>query len=163
MPPKDTIQSLGRHYRASNLHPSSCESKVLILSYPARHYLVKSCSFLMIFKNFIIRCCKVCFFYSRYLKTFQTVDLSSHFYFSHSYDLTHSLQYNLTCLHKCHQAVVEEVSDANSTEESFTRNAKRLNTLKMILQPYFLVKNVIDNFLWAASATAFQYFTRGVL
>ncbi|XP_014670628.1 PREDICTED: polyphosphoinositide phosphatase-like isoform X2 [Priapulus caudatus] len=33
---------------------------------------------------------------SRYSKTFQTVDLSSNFYFSYSYDLTHSLQYNCT-------------------------------------------------------------------
>jgi len=32
----------------------------------------------------------------RYLKIFQNVDLSSNFYFSYSYDLTHSLQYNLS-------------------------------------------------------------------
>ncbi|XP_078001489.1 polyphosphoinositide phosphatase-like [Glandiceps talaboti] len=31
---------------------------------------------------------------SRYVKVFQSVDLSSNFYFSYSYDLTHSLQYN---------------------------------------------------------------------
>ncbi|GAB6033742.1 hypothetical protein CHUAL_013865 [Chamberlinius hualienensis] len=33
---------------------------------------------------------------SRYVKIFQNMDLSSNFYFSYSYDLTHSLQYNLT-------------------------------------------------------------------
>ncbi|XP_070567874.1 polyphosphoinositide phosphatase-like isoform X2 [Ptychodera flava] len=33
---------------------------------------------------------------SRYVKIFQTVDLSSNFYFSYSYDLTHSLQHNFT-------------------------------------------------------------------
>jgi len=31
----------------------------------------------------------------RYVKMFQNVDLSSNFYFSYSYDLTHTLQYNL--------------------------------------------------------------------
>ncbi|CAL1527176.1 unnamed protein product [Lymnaea stagnalis] len=32
---------------------------------------------------------------SRYVKMFQTVDLSSNFYFSYSYDLTHTLQFNM--------------------------------------------------------------------
>ncbi|XP_033740516.1 polyphosphoinositide phosphatase-like [Pecten maximus] len=32
----------------------------------------------------------------RYLKMFQSIDLSSNFYFSYSYDLTHTLQYNMT-------------------------------------------------------------------
>ena len=31
----------------------------------------------------------------RYYKMFQNVDLSSNFYFSYSYDLTHTLQYNM--------------------------------------------------------------------
>ncbi|KAH9498506.1 phosphatidylinositol-3,5-bisphosphate 5-phosphatase [Bulinus truncatus] len=33
---------------------------------------------------------------SRYVKMFQTVDFSSNFYFSYSYDLTHTLQFNMT-------------------------------------------------------------------
>jgi len=33
---------------------------------------------------------------ARYVKLFQSVDLSSNFYFSYSYDLSHTLQYNLT-------------------------------------------------------------------
>ncbi|XP_066248294.1 polyphosphoinositide phosphatase [Euwallacea similis] len=33
---------------------------------------------------------------ARYLKMFQSIDLASNFYFSYSYDLTHSLQHNLT-------------------------------------------------------------------
>lgn len=33
---------------------------------------------------------------SRYVKMFQNVDLSSNFYFSYSYDLTHPLQFNMT-------------------------------------------------------------------
>ena len=32
----------------------------------------------------------------RYLKMFQSIDLSSNFYFSYSYDLTHTLQHNLS-------------------------------------------------------------------
>lgn len=32
----------------------------------------------------------------RYLKLFQTIDLRQNFYFSYTYDLTHTLQYNLT-------------------------------------------------------------------
>ncbi|KAK7108164.1 polyphosphoinositide phosphatase-like isoform X2 [Littorina saxatilis] len=32
---------------------------------------------------------------SRYVRMFQNVDLSSNFYFSYSYDLTHNLQYNM--------------------------------------------------------------------
>lgn len=32
----------------------------------------------------------------RYVKMFQSIDLSSNFYFSYSYDLTHTLQYNMT-------------------------------------------------------------------
>ncbi|RUS76932.1 hypothetical protein EGW08_015305 [Elysia chlorotica] len=35
---------------------------------------------------------------SRYLKMFQNVDLSSNFYFSYSYDLTHTLQFNMAPL-----------------------------------------------------------------
>ncbi|XP_067274432.1 polyphosphoinositide phosphatase [Pseudorasbora parva] len=35
---------------------------------------------------------------ARYVRIFQNVDLSSNFYFSYSYDLSHSLQYNLTLL-----------------------------------------------------------------
>ncbi|XP_060530474.1 polyphosphoinositide phosphatase isoform X2 [Cylas formicarius] len=33
---------------------------------------------------------------SRYVKMFQSIDLASNFYFSYSYDITHSLQHNLT-------------------------------------------------------------------
>ena len=33
---------------------------------------------------------------SRYVRMFQSIDLSSNFYFSYSYDLTNSVQYNLS-------------------------------------------------------------------
>jgi hypothetical protein len=35
------------------------------------------------------------YFSPRYVKMFQAIDLSSNFYFSYGYDLTHTLQYNL--------------------------------------------------------------------
>ncbi|XP_064473715.1 polyphosphoinositide phosphatase-like [Ornithodoros turicata] len=58
---------------------------------------------------------------SRYVKTFQNVDLSSNFYFSYSYDLTHTLQYNVTPL-RCFTAA-EKMTASNcnvkfSEEES---------------------------------------------
>nr|CAB3246187.1 polyphosphoinositide phosphatase [Phallusia mammillata] len=37
----------------------------------------------------------------RYLKAFQTVDLSSNFYYSFSYDLTNNLQHNMLMLQSC--------------------------------------------------------------
>ncbi|RWS18050.1 hypothetical protein B4U79_03976 [Dinothrombium tinctorium] len=39
---------------------------------------------------------------SRYLKMFNSVDLKSNFYFSYNYDLTHTLQYNLTPFSETH-------------------------------------------------------------
>ncbi|XP_048858205.1 polyphosphoinositide phosphatase isoform X1 [Brienomyrus brachyistius] len=46
---------------------------------------------------------------ARYVRIFQNVDLSSNFYFSYSYDLSHSLQYNLTLL--------KTMCDLGKTEE----------------------------------------------
>uniref|UniRef100_W5NKP3 FIG4 phosphoinositide 5-phosphatase n=1 Tax=Lepisosteus oculatus TaxID=7918 RepID=W5NKP3_LEPOC len=51
---------------------------------------------------------------ARYVRIFQNVDLSSNFYFSYSYDLSHSLQYNLTLL--------KTTCDLVKTEEVFTHN-----------------------------------------
>jgi len=60
---------------------------------------------------------------AKYVKMFQSVDLSSNFYFSYSYDLTHSLQYNMTRVN---------VGDGDSTNQ---KNGDRANG----------VKNGIDN------------------
>ncbi|GFQ96368.1 polyphosphoinositide phosphatase [Trichonephila clavata] len=46
---------------------------------------------------------------AKYVKLFQSMDLSSDFYFSYSYDLTHSLQYNM--------AVLRELSSFNVSQE----------------------------------------------
>ncbi|XP_051511526.1 polyphosphoinositide phosphatase [Myxocyprinus asiaticus] len=56
---------------------------------------------------------------ARYVRIFQNVDLSSNFYFSYSYDLSHSLQCNLTVLQMtCDPGESEELS-ANSRQDSF--------------------------------------------
>ncbi|KAK7808522.1 hypothetical protein U0070_003159 [Myodes glareolus] len=54
---------------------------------------------------------------ARYLRIFQNVDLSSNFYFSYSYDLSHSLQYNLTVLRMPLEMLKSETSKAR--QESF--------------------------------------------
>ncbi|ERE82364.1 polyphosphoinositide phosphatase-like protein [Cricetulus griseus] len=54
---------------------------------------------------------------ARYLRIFQNVDLSSNFYFSYSYDLSHSLQYNLTVLRMPLEMLKSETS--KTRQESF--------------------------------------------
>ncbi|XP_038616994.1 polyphosphoinositide phosphatase isoform X2 [Tachyglossus aculeatus] len=54
---------------------------------------------------------------ARYLRIFQNVDLSSNFYFSYSYDLSHSLQYNLTVLRRPLEMLKTE--SAQTRQESF--------------------------------------------
>nr|XP_020040562.1 polyphosphoinositide phosphatase isoform X2 [Castor canadensis] len=54
---------------------------------------------------------------ARYLRIFQNVDLSSNFYFSYSYDLSHSLQYNLTVLRMPLEMLKSEPTQAR--QESF--------------------------------------------
>ncbi|RVE55803.1 hypothetical protein OJAV_G00229770 [Oryzias javanicus] len=49
---------------------------------------------------------------ARYVRIFQNVDLSSNFYFSYSYDLSHSLQYNLTLLQRPYEHWLSEASSA---------------------------------------------------
>ncbi|KAM9666694.1 polyphosphoinositide phosphatase isoform 2-T2 [Trichechus inunguis] len=57
---------------------------------------------------------------ARYLRIFQNVDLSSNFYFSYSYDLSHSLQYNLTVLRMPLEMLKSETTQApQARQESF--------------------------------------------
>ncbi|CAL8318131.1 unnamed protein product [Merluccius merluccius] len=62
---------------------------------------------------------------ARYVRIFQNVDLSSNFYFSYSYDLSHSLQYNLTLLQRPWELTstaepsVEEEHHSRSHQDSF--------------------------------------------
>ncbi|XP_029451142.1 LOW QUALITY PROTEIN: polyphosphoinositide phosphatase [Rhinatrema bivittatum] len=55
---------------------------------------------------------------ARYLRIFQNVDLSSNFYFSYSYDLSHSLQYNLTILRMPLETLKTE-TPTQARQESF--------------------------------------------
>ncbi|GAA6085526.1 polyphosphoinositide phosphatase isoform X1, partial [Tachysurus ichikawai] len=56
---------------------------------------------------------------ARYVRIFQNVDLSSNFYFSYSYDLSHSLQYNMTLLHTpCDHGENEEHHTSSSSSSS---------------------------------------------
>uniref|UniRef100_A0A3Q1I3G8 SAC domain-containing protein n=1 Tax=Anabas testudineus TaxID=64144 RepID=A0A3Q1I3G8_ANATE len=57
---------------------------------------------------------------ARYVRIFQNVDLSSNFYFSYSYDLSHSLQYNLTLLQRPYDLWLSEASSAE--EEVHTQS-----------------------------------------
>ncbi|TKC44094.1 hypothetical protein EI555_008134 [Monodon monoceros] len=54
---------------------------------------------------------------ARYLRIFQNVDLSSNFYFSYSYDLSRSLQYNLTVLRMPLEMLKSETTQTR--QESF--------------------------------------------
>uniref|UniRef100_A0A3P8YJY7 SAC domain-containing protein n=1 Tax=Esox lucius TaxID=8010 RepID=A0A3P8YJY7_ESOLU len=57
---------------------------------------------------------------ARYSRIFQNVDLSSNFYFSYSYDLSHSLQYNLTLLNSpCCPGDEVTVHPHSSKQDSF--------------------------------------------
>ncbi|XP_043543054.1 polyphosphoinositide phosphatase isoform X2 [Chiloscyllium plagiosum] len=55
---------------------------------------------------------------TKYVKIFQSVDLSSNFYFSYSYDLTHSLQFNLTLLKMPSEGLKSETF-GHGRQESF--------------------------------------------
>ncbi|GCC28197.1 hypothetical protein chiPu_0006625 [Chiloscyllium punctatum] len=55
---------------------------------------------------------------TKYMKIFQSVDLSSNFYFSYSYDLTHSLQFNLTLLKMPSEGLKSETF-GHGRQESF--------------------------------------------
>ncbi|KAM8847549.1 polyphosphoinositide phosphatase [Synchiropus picturatus] len=57
---------------------------------------------------------------ARYVRIFQNVDLSSNFYFSYSYDLSHSLQYNLTLLQRPYELWSSSV--VSTEEEAHTQN-----------------------------------------
>ncbi|XP_063079135.1 polyphosphoinositide phosphatase [Engraulis encrasicolus] len=57
---------------------------------------------------------------ARYVRIFQNVDLSSNFYFSYSYDLSHSLQYNMMVLQAPYESEEGEVEvTATNKQDSF--------------------------------------------
>ncbi|XP_077409573.1 polyphosphoinositide phosphatase isoform X2 [Vanacampus margaritifer] len=57
---------------------------------------------------------------ARYVRIFQNMDLSSNFYFSYSYDLSHSLQHNLTLLQRPYELWSSaSAGDARNKQDSF--------------------------------------------
>lgn len=59
---------------------------------------------------------------AKYMKMFQNIDLSSNFYFSYSYDLTHTLQYNMTVPKR----VLRSLSTTDSSFEVIDECSKTL-------------------------------------
>uniref|UniRef100_A0A3Q2XZ10 FIG4 phosphoinositide 5-phosphatase n=1 Tax=Hippocampus comes TaxID=109280 RepID=A0A3Q2XZ10_HIPCM len=57
---------------------------------------------------------------ARYVRIFQNMDLSSNFYFSYSYDLSHSLQHNLTLLQRPYE--LWSSASSNAEDEANKRN-----------------------------------------
>ncbi|XP_043528392.1 polyphosphoinositide phosphatase isoform X2 [Frieseomelitta varia] len=61
----------------------------------------------------------------RYVKMFQSIDLSSNFYFSYSYDLTHTLQNNMTApMHIKPDIFNTNNKDSNQTENNDIEDAE---------------------------------------
>ncbi|XP_050993954.1 polyphosphoinositide phosphatase isoform X1 [Labeo rohita] len=56
---------------------------------------------------------------ARYVRIFQNVDLSSNFYFSYSYDLSHSLQHNMTLLQMPCDAGESDELNTSGRQDSF--------------------------------------------
>ncbi|XP_076373457.1 polyphosphoinositide phosphatase FIG4 isoform X2 [Tachypleus tridentatus] len=75
---------------------------------------------------------------SRYLKMFQNIDLSSNFYFSYSYDLSHTLQYNLAPLKVSSHA--HSCDTLDQTETALTWNLQMKTTQSATVE-------VAENFL----------------
>ena len=59
----------------------------------------------------------------RYVKMFQSIDLSSNFYFSYSYDLTHTLQSNMTPPKHIKSDIPSGAPIQQSSEHDDTENA----------------------------------------
>lgn len=68
---------------------------------------------------------------SRYLKMFQSIDLSSNFYFSYSYDITHTLQVNMAVpknIHSASKAVHRQKSASSSVHSKISGTTEEEDT-----------------------------------
>ncbi|XP_066600542.1 polyphosphoinositide phosphatase [Prorops nasuta] len=93
----------------------------------------------------------------RYVKMFQSIDLSSNFYFSYSYDLTHTLQMNMAYPRhiKCDvpsENVSNEENESEETEEFFDMWARRKTCSKNRMTDRYVDYGVRSNphrrFVW---------------
>ncbi|KAG8186312.1 hypothetical protein JTE90_007333 [Oedothorax gibbosus] len=64
---------------------------------------------------------------AKYVKLFQSMDLSSDFYFSYSYDLTHTLQYNMAVLKELSSFSVPQDIDQSKTTPFWDPQLKSTN------------------------------------
>jgi hypothetical protein len=88
----------------------------------------------------------------RYLKLFQTVDLRQNFYYSYTYDLTHSLQYNFSEIHVENNENFGQVNIGyvNKPELKYVWNDYLLKPLRGKVS-YHWVLNIIHGFLAQSS------------
>lgn len=86
----------------------------------------------------------------RYVKMFQNIDLSSNFYFSYSYDLTHTLQYNLSCPKRFIPNTASEEHDDFSLPISsdFIENSLITSTSTDEVQNYGIRIKPHEKFIW---------------
>lgn len=86
---------------------------------------------------------------TKFVRTFSRIDLSSNFYFSYSYDLSHNLQYNLSFVRPARlipDFLRSRRSEYNREEESFTsdtvtsKNTDSSPPITSKLPTHFLVK-----------------------
>lgn len=91
---------------------------------------------------------------SRYVKMFQNVDLSSNFYFSYCYDLTHSLQYNMTPLKifaSSFEAKKEKFySSTDNVEMKKNELKEKSTTFKKTDNVYGIKNKPCSKFVWNA-------------
>jgi len=67
------------------------------------------------------------FLFARYLRALQNLDLTNGFYFSYTYDLTHTLQYNL---------IPQNKSDVENSADNFCWGTRYQPTWKYVWNEY---------------------------
>ncbi|CAL1282798.1 unnamed protein product [Larinioides sclopetarius] len=84
---------------------------------------------------------------AKYLKLFQSMDLSSDFYFSYSYDLTHTLQYNMAVLKELSSFNVSQDVDQSKSTPFWDPQLKTIEGAPEEIADNFLesLRNSVDN------------------
>jgi imidazoleglycerol phosphate synthase glutamine amidotransferase subunit HisH len=79
---------------------------------------------------------------ARYVRAFNSVDLKSNFYFSHSYDTTHSLQYNLSPIRRTKyiQEFIKAQQQKNDAEQQKDDKSNNQSTSQSPRQDAILIK-----------------------
>lgn len=83
---------------------------------------------------------------SKYLKSFQAVDLSSNFYYSYSYDLTNTLQHNVTFQYLC--ACAEERRGGQENNGFVNNSAGSTASYSSLDLVQCMEPNLNDRYLW---------------